>query len=166
MGEAVRAGAPTNDVLTVLTCPSSHPSPKSPSSGMQGTGTRGLSPEQSHVTPQHGEGRPFHSPSPSFHTLVSTAPTHHHRHLFCPFSPSCPLEMAPRPFHDTRQMARQTDGPFTQASRNRHGPARDEDMGTDGNTTRRGPAWSMSLHHQAWEGRRQPREHGSNRQEV
>lgn len=40
-------------------------------------------------------------------------------------------------------MARQTDGPFTQASRNRHGgPARDEDVGTDGNATRRGSTTS------------------------
>lgn len=41
-----------------------------------------------------------------------------------PLLPSCPQETAPKPFHNTRQMARRTDGPFTQASRNRQGPAR------------------------------------------
>lgn len=75
--------------------------------------------------------------SPSFLALISTAPT-----LKTSRPPPCPLyllEVVPKPLHDTRQMARQTDGPFTQASRNRHGPARDEDTGTDGNVTRGNP---------------------------
>lgn len=39
-------------------------------------------------------------------------------------SASCPRETGPKPFHNTRQVARRTDGPFTQASRNKQGPAR------------------------------------------
>lgn len=75
--------------------------------------------------------------SPSFLALIPTAPT-----LNTSQPPPFPLyllKVRPKPLHDTRQMARQTDGPFTQASRNRRGLTRDKDMGTDGNVTRRGP---------------------------
>lgn len=104
--------------------------------GVQGTGTRGLSPEQSHALSSRERDISFNQ-SPSLLALISTAPTL--KTSQPPPSPSYLLEVVPKPLHDTRQMARQTDGPFTQASRNRHGPARDEDAETDGNVTRRGP---------------------------
>lgn len=91
-----------------------------------------------------GNGDMGFDQSPSFLALTSTAPTL--KTSRPPPSPSYLLEVLPKPLHDTRQMARQTDGPFTQASRNRHGPARDEDVGTDGNVTKAGGggAWPLA----------------------
>lgn len=78
-------------------------------------------------------------PRPDFHSS-------HTEGIWPPPSPLYLLEVLPKPLHDTRQMARQTDGPFTQASRNRHGPARDEDVGTDGDVTKTGEggAWPLA----------------------
>lgn len=67
--------------------------------------------------------QPKAEPPPSLLSLAFVDSTHHERAMSAP-SPSCPQETVPKPFHNTRQMARQTDGPFTQASRNRQGPAR------------------------------------------
>lgn len=77
----------------------------------------------------------------------------HHQGATSAPSPSCPRETAPKPFHNTKQMARRTDGPFTQASRNRQGPARTRARGQM--ELRPGGPRSPGPRHQAWEERRQ-----------
>lgn len=98
---------------------------------------RARSPMSNPMALSNREGDIGFNRSPSFLARIPTAPTLNTSQP--PPSPLYLLKVGPKPLHDTRQMARQTDGPFTQASRNRRGPARDKDMGTDGNVTRRGP---------------------------